>query len=283
MAAGAFAMSFAPIFVRLADVAPTTSAFYRLAIGGGALAVISLRRRPGAGVARGTGLWGIVAVAGVVFALDLAFWHRSIHYIGPGSATILGNFQVFFVAAFGWIVLREGVGARYAAGTTLAFLGLVLLVGGGWGNGGADFRWGVVFGLLTAVMYAAYLIVLQRTQRHPQRLGAFPNMAVISIVGAAGLAVAVGLEGTGFAIPTARDGVLLTAYALIGQVLAWVAVSKGLTYLPASQASLILLVQPTLAFVWDVTLLGRPTAPRELIGAALALAGIYLGMTRRTP
>jgi drug/metabolite transporter (DMT)-like permease len=277
VAVGAVAMSFAPVLVRLTTVSADTAAFYRLAVGGTVLAAVSLRTIR---FDLGTVLWGVMGSAGLLFALDLAFWHRSIHYVGPGLATILGNFQVFFVALFGWAVLRERIGSRYVLGTLMAFGGLALFLGDGWARPGTNFRPGVIFGLLTALVYAAYLLVLRQSQSLPQKLRALPNMAIISLIGMIGIAIALVLQGESIAIPSPRDGVLLVGYGLVGQVFAWVSISKGLPLIPASRASLILLVQPCLAFVWDVVLLGRPTSQPEIAGALLAVAGIYLGMRR---
>ncbi|CAO0819763.1 hypothetical protein DFAR_1110033 [Desulfarculales bacterium] len=43
----------------------------------------------------------------VFFALELTFWHRSIHLLGSGLATILAEFQVFFLAGFGALFFGE--------------------------------------------------------------------------------------------------------------------------------------------------------------------------------
>ena len=85
MGAGAALISTTSIFVRLAHVGPTISAFYRMAFGGlmllvGLIVLGQWRRVRPADVA-----WLIVP--GVAFAVDLALWHRSIFYIGPGLAT----------------------------------------------------------------------------------------------------------------------------------------------------------------------------------------------------
>ena len=42
----------------------------------------------------------------------------------------------------------------------------------------------------------------------------------------------------------------------------------------------VLLLQPALAFIWDVVLFDRPTAVLEVVGAMLALVAIYLGSAR---
>ena len=59
----------------------------------------------------------------------------------------------------------------------------------------------------------------------------------------------------------------------------WVLISSGLPGLAASRAGLLLLLQPTLAFVWDLVLFARPTSPIELLGAVMTLVAIYLGLT----
>jgi len=50
---------------------------------------------------------------------------------------------------------------------------------------------------------------------------------------------------------------------------------------PASRVGLILLLQPTLAFIWDVLIFARPFGTQEIAGAALAIAAIGLGSRPR--
>ncbi|MGH2678626.1 MAG: EamA family transporter, partial [Actinomycetota bacterium] len=99
--AGALCIAFSGIFVRLADVAPDTAAVFRCLFAVPALALVAAgeRRRFGPRTRRDRFL---AMVAGVFFALDLAFWHRSIEAVGAGLATVLGNLQVVFVAVAAW-------------------------------------------------------------------------------------------------------------------------------------------------------------------------------------
>ena len=64
-----------------------------------------------------------------LFATDLSLWHRAIGHLGPGLATILANFEVFFLAAFGIVVLKESVDWRFLVSAPLAVVGLLLIVG----------------------------------------------------------------------------------------------------------------------------------------------------------
>lgn len=276
---GATIISFSPVFVKIAAVGPTTAGFYRTLFGGVTLLAIVL--------ARGERLWAgyrpfaLAAACGVLFAADLSLWHRAIHYIGPGLATIAGNFQVFFLAAFGIAVLREKADWKYLVSVPLAVAGLYLLVGIGWSAHDPDFKRGVVYGVSTAVAYASFILVLQRSQTRTPRLGATANLCVISFVTAAVMGIEGAIQGESYAIPDAKSWSALLSYGILCQAAGWIIISRALARIEASRAGLILLLQPTLAFVWDVVFFSRPSGATDIAGAALALAAIYLGGSRK--
>ena len=275
---GAVIISFSPVFVRIADVGPTAAGFYRTFFGGIALLVyVALRREP---LWRGFAPLGFAALCGVVFAADLRLWHRAIEYVGPGLATILGNFQAFLLAAFGILVHRERPGWRYLVSIPLAVLGLFLLVGTDWPGLSHEARVGVGLGLLTAIAYATYVIVYQRSQRARVHLGPAASLTTISLVTALVMGVGGTIEGDPFVIPNAHSWVAMVSYGVLCQALGWILISHGLPSIPTSRAGLVLLLQPTLSFIWDILFFGRPTGRIEWIGAVLALGAIYLGSTR---
>ncbi len=271
---GAALISFSPVFVKLAQVGPTAAGFYRTLFGGMALAAILVfgkRRRLGRRAA------ALAAVAGMLLAIDLAVWHRSIQLVGPGLATILGNFQVFVLAAFGIVALRERPSIRLVLAVPMAMLGLFLIFGLRWDRLGTDFKLGVLFGGLTAVFYAAFLLVLRAAQRQRDSGSAVTTMALLSFTAAIFLLISVRLEGESLSIPDAGTWAALVAYALVSQVVGWVMIARALPGVDASRAGLILLLQPSLAFIWDVLFFQRATAVTDVVGVALALAAIYLG------
>jgi drug/metabolite transporter (DMT)-like permease len=63
----------------------------------------------------------------------------------------------------------------------------------------------------------------------------------------------------------------------VAQCLGWLAISSGLAGVRPALAGLILLLQPTLSYLWDVLFFDKPTGLVELCGVALALGGIYCG------
>lgn len=127
LAVGAVMISFSAVWVRMATIPANTSGFYRMFFGAVFLLAIVVGRR--------RRLWidwghiGLVAAASGWFFLDLFFWHRSILRVGPGLATLLANFQVFFLAAWGVVMLGERLGVRRGGAIAMAVVGVGLVSG----------------------------------------------------------------------------------------------------------------------------------------------------------
>lgn len=277
--AGAVLISFSAVFVKIVNVGPTTSAFYRMAFGSSILLLITLVRKDRLIVNQRALLYAVLA--GLFFSGDLTFWHRSVIYTGPGISTILANFQAVILAIIGLLVLHERPGWRAMAAIPLAFVGLLLLVGPKWGELGDQYQWGVAFGLITALFYACYVLSLRGIRRLDDHPSAMASITVVSVVTTIVLFFINLFEGASFAISDSVSWVSLIAYGICGQVLGWVLITRGIKGLTAARIGLILLLQPTLSFVWDVIFFSRPTVPIEVIGALIALTAIYLGSTRR--
>lgn len=279
MIGGAALISLTSVFVKLSNVGPSVSAFYRMAIGGVILfAVVVVLRRWQRLHLRNLAWMLIPALA---FAADLMMWHRSILHVGPGLATLLGNFQVFIMALAGWLLYRERLSVHFAIGVGLAMLGLYLLVGLEWREVGADYRLGVLLGIAAGIAYAVYLL----TTRHAQRSGHLrvPTMQLLcvsTLLSAVVLGVAVQVEGDSFVIPDAQTAWALVSLAVVGQVIGWVLLLRAIPQLPASMVGLLLLLQPALSFVFDVVLFARPTSALDWAGLGLSLAGIFIGTWR---
>ncbi len=280
--AGAVVISFTPVWVTLTEADPTTSGFYRLLIGGGVL-FAWVWWRSGRPIPR-PGLCVVLALAGASFALDLFFWHRSILYVGAGVSTLLANFQVFILLFAGiWLYRQRPTPLQWLA-VPLAVFGLALIVGLDWRALSPEYRLGVIFGLLTAVSYAGYILGLRaaRSRATPADAGSpMRDIAVASLAGAVVLAGLTPFTGESLALPGWRDAWLITGYALTATVIGWVLISSALAYLSAARAGLVLLAQPTLSFVWDIAFFGRSFTAVEAAGAAIALTAIYLGVRGR--
>lgn len=223
-------------------------------------------------------IWGLVVLTGLFFAVDLQCWHRSIGYVGPGLATILGNLQVFATAAFGALLFKEIISKRLIVALPLAVIGLFLLIGLDLNEVSSEILWGLLFGILTAICYSCYIICLRQSQSTEKKLPLFANMGIISLITALSVGIVMKTSGDSFVIPTANDWLYLVTYGVFCQGIGWAFISKGLPNLPAAIAGLLMLLQPALAFVWDVVLFERPTGTYGLVGVALVLFAIGMGI-----
>jgi drug/metabolite transporter (DMT)-like permease len=280
VAAGATLISFSGVYVKLANVSPTMAGFYRTFFGGIILLVIVWVK--GGLLWRGAHHFFLGVLCGFLLALDLFFWHISIHFIGPGLATILGNFQVFLLALFGVLVLKEKLTINLLLAIPLAMLGLYLLAGIQWGDLGQNYKVGVFLGLATAICYAVYLLVLRRLQTSDDNLSPVTNLVLVCFVTAAFLGTAAWQRGDSFKIPDLQSFLYLSGYGLFSQVIGWVLITKGLSKIKSSLTGLLLLLQPALAFVWDMLFFDRKTSIVGGIGAVITLAAIYLGAINRS-
>ncbi|MFC5570010.1 DMT family transporter [Lysobacter yangpyeongensis] len=287
MALGAALISTSAVFVKWVGIGPTASAFWRMGLAAVLLLAWLLRgemRRAWKPDAR---VFGLLVVAALFFAADLWMWHRSILYVGVGLATLLGNFQVFALAAYGSFVLGERGGWRLWTGLLMALAGLALLLAPGWEGFDARFRIGIAFGLGTAVAYGGFLIAFRAGQAQRAHVANEAMLWWLCLLTAALLLPMSLLGGEALQPQGVRDWSALLAYALIAQVFGWLVIGRVMPKLPAGVLGLCLLLQPLLSYVWDALLFGTRLGVVELFGLGLSLAGIFLGLvrgqTRREP
>jgi len=271
-------LSFSAVFVKWAHVGPTMAGFYRMFFGAllllGALLIKKER------LFHGSHHLKTVFICGLLFALDITLWHRSVHFIGPGLATLMANFQVFFLALFGMIILKEKSSSKLFVSIPTAILGLYLIVSPNWNDLGGGYRAGVVLALIAAISYAGYILVLRNFQSK-FTVSALSTIGLVALITSFILALEALAINESFVIPDPQSWFALVGYGLFSQVLGWVLISKGLPKIEASRAGLILLLQPTFAFVWDILFFSRATTGLELLGAMMALFAIYQGVTAK--
>jgi drug/metabolite transporter (DMT)-like permease len=275
---GALVIAFSAILVRLADVSPSTAAFFRCLY---ALPLLGLlawheRRRFGDRSWRDRRLaWA----AGLFFAADLTFWHHSIGAVGAGLATVLGNTQVLFVGLIAWAALRERPENRSLVASPVVFAGVVLISGViGSGAYGDDPALGVLFGVLTGITYALFLLILRHGNTDDRRpagplFDATLSAAVFSALG--GIAV-----GDIDWLPGAESQAWLVLLAMSSQVLGWLLISVSLPRLPAVLTSIVLTLQPVCTVFLGAVLLSEAPSAVQLTGVATVIAGVAVATVR---
>ena len=270
--AGALAIAFSAILVRLADVEPSTAAFFRCLYALPFLALLAWweRRRFGP---RDLGQRRLAWIAGLFFAADLIFWHHAIAAVGAGLGTVLANTQLILVGLAAWAILGEKPGARVIAAVPIVLTGIVLISGVvGADAYGSDPALGVLFGVLTAIAYSAFLLVLRAGNRDTRRpAGPLFDATASAALGCAVAGLALGELDLRPSWP-AHGWLLLLA--VTAQVFGWLVISVSLPRLPAARTSLLLTIQPAAAVIFAMILVDEQPSRVQLLGIVVVLMGI---------
>ncbi len=263
---GSSLLAFGPLLVRLADVAPVASAFWRMALAAPVLVAVALWRRPGP---IGHLPWRLGVAAGAFFAADLAVWHAGIVRTTTANATLFANTTAFMLAAWGLLVLREKPELSRLGPLALAGLGAILLLGQS-AEASPKNLLGDLLSLAAAAFYTLYLLVVMRMRdSHPTAT----VIALATVASAAFLLPAALVAGGAFWPEDWRPVVALAASSqLAGQGLMVFASGR----LPASVLGIGLLVQPLVSAAAGMLVFGERLSALELSGASLILLALLL-------
>jgi drug/metabolite transporter (DMT)-like permease len=260
---GSTALAIGPWFVRMADVGPIASGFWRMALAVPFLFLIAKLSRQRMG-RPDAWLWSILVIAGIFFAADLALWHEGILRTKLANATLFGNVSSFFFAGYGFLVARRLPSRMQGSAILLAAAGIALLLGRSYEVSRAHLA-GDLLSIAAGLCYVVYMIAIERARL---RLDTWPTLAIATVVGAACLwPVAEALEGS--VLP--HDWTPLLCLAIGSQVIGQGLVVFAMGRLSPVVVGIALLTQPLVAALVGWAAYGeRMTAPD--IAGALALA-----------
>lgn len=283
---GAVAIGSSAIWVRLSEVGPVATAFWRTALAVPFLvlwATLENGVRPRFRAARGADAppadrktWsdpkasrGLV-LAGVYFAGDLSFWHVSILLTSVATSTLLANLAPIFVTLAGWLWLKEKVSGRFVLGLAVAMVGVSLLIGLDL-QAGRSALVGDACGFVTALFYAAYILQIKhlRARTSTARIMAASSLVTATIV----LPVAL-LLGESILPGSLRGWGVVLGLAVVSHVAGQSLIAYALAHLPASLGSVSLLIQPIFASLFAWLLLGEAIGPLQIAGGIATLIGI---------
>jgi drug/metabolite transporter (DMT)-like permease len=269
---GGAAIGGSPIFVRLSEVGPMATAFWRVALALIPIFVFSLLKKDAGPKPQNLADYGMLVLPGVVLALDLSAWHLSITMTSVANATLLANLAPVFVTVIGLLFFRARVSVLFALGLVLALAGVVILKGGPSALGNGDLR-GDGIAVVAAVFYACYILAIGRLRSRFDTI----RIMLWSTAAAAVCIFPLGFFFEGHMLPTSAYGwSVVFGLAFVSHAGGQVAIAYALAYLPAAFSSLTLLLQPVVAAILAWVLLGEAIGPMQAVGGAVVLTGILI-------
>jgi drug/metabolite transporter (DMT)-like permease/transposase len=159
--AGAAGIAFAPIFVKISEVGPVATAFWRVLLALPILwAWMEIEGRRSGKPGRPSGPRDLLALfaSGLFLGSTFALWHLSLGLTSVANSTLLVNLAPVFVALGAWLFLGQRSGATFLVGMAMALGGAALLVAGGPSRLGGGEMAGDGLAALAAVFYAGYFL-----------------------------------------------------------------------------------------------------------------------------
>jgi drug/metabolite transporter (DMT)-like permease len=264
---GAWALAFGPWFVRLADVGPVATGFWRLAIALPFLWLIARAAGQPAHVPR-RGLTIAILGAAIFYALDLALWNVGIRMTKLGNATLFGNAGSLVFACWGlWLARRLPLMQALALALTVG--GSILLMSSSYELSPKNLA-GDVATLIAGVLYGGYLILVDRVRANLQPL----PLLFLATLFAAPILLAISLASGERVWPHDWTPVLL--FALSSQVLGQGLLVFAIGNLSPIVVGLVLLSQPAIAALIGWFAYGERLSTIDFIGAAAIAAALVL-------
>ncbi|GJL96846.1 MAG: membrane protein [Hyphobacterium sp.] len=271
---GAVAIGMAAPLVKLSELGPQTVGFWRmaLAIPFAFLWMLFDKNPPPVDTSpSGWKRWFYLALPGLLFAGDLAFWHAGIKITSIANATFLANLQPVFVVLAAWLLFKEKISRNFMFSAGLAVAGAALLSVNNLTV--APERWtGDALSVTTALWYASYILAVRFARR-------FASTGSVIFVTAAVSAPLLALTAIGFGeniVPgTPGDWLILLGLALGVQIIGQGSVTFGLGRVAAPVASIIILIQPVIASIAGWWMFGEALATIQYVGGALVLTGVW--------
>lgn len=269
---GAVCIALSPIWVRVSEVGPTASAFWRVALAVPLCWVLFALIPAGEHTLEKRQI-RLLLMAGLAFAGDLAFWHWSIKFTSVANSTLLANLASIFVTLAAWVLWKQMPTAVFLAGLATALLGVGVLVRASLGFS-PDALLGDGLGVVTAMFYAWYLLSVKGVR--DRGVATLTLMAVSTTITAVILLPVALVSGEALLPQTATGWFTLLGLAWISHATGQGLIAYALAHLPAAFSSVGLLFQPVMAALFAWALLGESLSAPQVAGGLVVLAGIML-------
>lgn len=262
------------------SVSPLAIGAATMTIGGALLVLVAVRPALAAIRSRHSRRWLLLGAVGV-FVYPLAFYSSmNLAGVAIGNVVSLGTGPVF-AALLEWLFERRGLSRLWALCTTVAIAGVVLLALGGHGRGVGDgVLAGILLGLAAGLSYALYTYCSSRAIR----AGQSSRGVMGGMFGLGALVLLPVLLATGAPLLQSTQSVAIASYLALGPMfVAYILFGIGMRTLRSSTATTITLLEPFVATVLAVVVVGERLEAVGWVGLGLILLSVTVLATARQP
>jgi len=283
LAVGLSAISTSVLFIRWASSAPGEAvAVWRTVFGALLLAPAALWKARPEMKALSVRDWVLIGISGLFLGLHFVTWINALYFTSVASASALVALSPLFLAALGFIILKERLGARESAALVIAILGAVAL---GWVNRtsgfglGSDPMLGNILALSAAGFVSVYLLVGRFVRQRRSWLAYVAPVYVVTALTTVAVALVQGIPlfGWGWEVYA-----LCLGMAFVPHLMGHGSINWSLKYLSAASVGLASLGVPVLSSLWGALAFNEiPSWPAlGAMAVILAALGMFIHSQR---
>lgn len=272
LAIGVISVSFAAVFIRLADAPSLVIAAWRMCLAALILAPFALKYSGKELRKMSVKNLAMMLLAGGFLALHFGLWIASLTYTSVATSVVLVTATPIFVAVASYLLFKEKLTVKIALGIAVSIGGSVLIGYGNWSIGTSPLL-GAGLALAGALAMAGYLLTGRRLRRTTDLLSysfvTYSTAAVLLLI----VSLVSGNKLTGY---TGNTYLMFVLLALIPQLLGHSSLNWSLKFMPATMVTIAVLGEPIIATVLAFFILHESPTLTEIIGGILILSGIFI-------
>ncbi|MDP8957142.1 MAG: DMT family transporter [Actinomycetota bacterium] len=272
---GVVAVSFAAIFIRVADAPALSTAFYRNAMAAALFLPLAMARRKEVR-SLSSRQFGVAFLSGALLALHFATWIASLSLTTVASSVVLVTTSPIFVAAASRALFGERVGGTTFIGILIGLVGAGIVSGGDFGISRRA-AVGDLLALAGAITAAGYLLAGRRLRAE---MSLFAYVGVVYTTCALLLLPAAAFGGrlTGF---SGETWLMFGLLAVIPQAVGHTIFNYLLKDMDATLVAISIMGEPVGSTLLALAFFGEVPPWTAIVGGVLILAGIYVAVTRQ--
>lgn len=268
LVAGNVTIAFGPLLVRLSDTGPIATGFWRMALAIPFLVFAGYRAGFRPSHAK-PAIYGLTALAGLFFAIDIIAWHIGIFQTKLGNATLFANCASLLLVVYGVFIARKLPGRIQMLAVLLAFVGAALLMGQSLELSPRHF-FGDLLCLFAGLAYTVYLVAMIRVRASTESWSALAMASFATAI----ILLPAALYAGEKVIPDIWWPLLLLAFS--SQFFGQGCLTYALPHFSPLVIGLALLLQPALSAAAGWVVFGEAMTQMDFIGSLMVMAALVM-------
>ena len=246
---------------------PIAAAFFVLAIATLEVALFAAWRGPHL-LDTLRGHLGFFLAIGFLVASSTAINYLAVHYIDPGTASMLAQTSTVFALGMGVIWLRETLSRAEALGAVICVIGAVIISF----QASNLLRLGALLVLLSSAMYAFHAAIVKRYGGDMDFLAFF----LLRLLSTSGFLLLFAAGSGQLVWPQGDDWIILLMAGTVDVVISRVLYYQALRRMRLGLHAVVLTLSPVVTILWSLLLFGETPTVQALVGGLIVIAGIVV-------